>query len=92
MLPAAAGALTLGELQRLYETILGLQDGERLDRANFRRHLLREGKGTRGKLASGIVEPVPGQTKPARRQPAQVYRFVPDAFWEYVAARRQRPF
>ncbi len=58
LLPAA---FTLGELQRIYEIILG----RTLDRRNFRKKL----------LASGLLRPLDRQRRGAHR-PAALYRFA----------------
>jgi 8-oxo-dGTP diphosphatase len=81
---------TLGELQRLCETVLGLADGQRLDRANFRRRLLREGRGVGRERGFAFLERAPGK-RPGRPRPARLYRFVPEAFQRYITERRQRP-
>src|SRR5690554_1870639 len=52
---------TLGELQAVYEIILG----RRLDRRNFRKKL----------LASGLLRPLAGQRRGPHR-PAKLYRFA----------------
>jgi 8-oxo-dGTP diphosphatase len=81
---------TLGELQRLCETVLGLEDGQKLDRVNFRQQLQ---KAREGKREFVFLEPI-SQTKPGGHQlpPAQLYRFMPDAFQQYVAERHRRLF
>jgi 8-oxo-dGTP diphosphatase len=80
---------TLGELHRLYEAVLGLEGERRLDRANFRRRLL--AREATGKRSLAFLEEVLAK-KPARRQPAQLYRFLPEAFKLYVAERQRSPF
>jgi 8-oxo-dGTP diphosphatase len=81
---------TLGELQRLCETVLGLADGQRLDRANFRRRLPRKDKGAGREPAFVFLERAPGKRQ-GRPRPARLYRFVPEAFQRYITERRQRP-
>jgi 8-oxo-dGTP diphosphatase len=69
---------TLGELQALYEAILGRP----LDRRNFRRKL-RE-------LA--FVHPAAGTRRGGAHRPAQLYRFEPGAFNRRCPRARQLPF
>jgi 8-oxo-dGTP diphosphatase len=69
---------TVSELQTLAEAILG----RTLDRRNFRRkvedlHFLR---------------PVSGTRRQGAHRPAQLYRFVPEAFAEYAARSPTLPF
>jgi 8-oxo-dGTP diphosphatase len=69
---------TLSELQTLAEAILGRP----LDRRNFRR-----------KVAElHFLHPVPGTRRQGAHRPAQLYRFVPEAFAEYAARSRELPF
>ncbi len=63
---------TLSELQALTEAILGRP----LDRRNFRRKV----------LEAGFVAPAEGMRSRGGHRPAQLFRFVPEAF-----ARRERP-
>jgi 8-oxo-dGTP diphosphatase len=69
---------TLSELQTLAEVILG----RALDRRNFRRKLrdLR------------FLAPVDGTRRRGAHRPAQLYRFVPEAFADHVAKSRTLPF
>ena len=57
LLPAG---FTLGELQSVYERILG----RRLDKSAFRKRI----------AEADFVEPVPGEMRRASNRPAQVYR------------------
>jgi hypothetical protein len=57
LLPAG---FTLGELQSVYERILG----RRLDKSAFRKRV----------AEADFVEPVPGEMRRASNRPAQVYR------------------
>lgn len=66
---------TLSELQRTYEMILG----EKLDKRNFRRRILR----------AGIIEPTT-ECRTGEGRPARLYRYRPDAVAE-VKARRLFP-
>ena len=67
---------TLSELQRTYETILGMP----LDKRNFRRRI----------LASGLVSPTAGRRVGANHRPAALYQFAaehdPSAFLTPVTA------
>jgi 8-oxo-dGTP diphosphatase len=54
-------SFTLGELQQVYETVLGLA----LDRRNFRKRI----------LALGLLKPL-GTTRGGAHRPAQLYRFA----------------
>ncbi len=72
LLPAT---FTLSELQQVYEVILG----EKLDKRNFRRRILR----------AGIIEPTPHHRGGGGR-PARLYRYKADAVAE-VKARRLFP-
>jgi 8-oxo-dGTP diphosphatase len=72
------GEFTLSELQSLLEAILGRE----LDRRNFRRRV-RE---------LGFLAPVGGARREGAHRPAQLYRFVPEAFEDYRARARQLPF
>jgi 8-oxo-dGTP diphosphatase len=69
---------TVSELQTLAEAILGRP----LDRRNFRRKVdeLR------------FLRPAPGTRRQGAHRPAQLYRFVPEAFAEYAARSRLLPF
>jgi 8-oxo-dGTP diphosphatase len=69
---------TLSELQTLAEAILGRP----LDRRNFRRKVeeLR------------FLRPVPGTRRQGAHRPAQLYRFVPEAFAEHAAHSPALPF
>jgi 8-oxo-dGTP diphosphatase len=69
---------TLSELQALMEAILGRQ----LDRRNFRRKV----------LELKFLAPAEGVRSLGGHRPAQLYRFVPEAFAEYRAKARQLPF
>jgi 8-oxo-dGTP diphosphatase len=69
---------TLSELQALLEAILGRP----LDRRNFRRKV----------HEVGCLEAVPGERRVGAHRPAQVYRFVPEAFDRYVNRQRLLPF
>jgi 8-oxo-dGTP diphosphatase len=69
---------TLSELQALLEAILGRP----LDRRNFRRRV-RE---------LGLLEPVAGTRRAGAHRPAQLYRFVPEAFARHRANARLQPF
>ncbi len=60
LLPAA---FTLGELQAVYERILG----RRLDKSAFRKRV----------AEVDFVEPVPGEMRRGSNRPAQVYRLKP---------------
>ncbi|NPA93520.1 MAG: NUDIX hydrolase [Chloroflexi bacterium] len=66
---------TLTELQRVYEIILG----EKLDKRNFRRRILR----------AGVIEPTP-YFRSGEGRPARLYRYREDAVAE-VKARRLFP-
>ncbi len=66
---------TLTELQRVYEIILG----EKLDKRNFRRRILR----------AGVIEPTP-HFRGGEGRPARLYRYREDAVAE-VKARRLFP-
>lgn len=67
---------TLSELQRTYESILGMS----LDKRNFRRRI----------LASGLVSPTAGHRAGASHRPAALYQFAaehdPSAFLTPTAA------
>jgi 8-oxo-dGTP diphosphatase len=68
---------TLSELQRLYEAILG----RALDRRNFRR-----------KLREADFLAAAAATRQGAHRPAQLYRFVPQAFARHTARARLLPF
>lgn len=72
------GEFALSELQALCEVILGRQ----LDRRNFRRRL----------QELGFLEPVPGTRREGSHRPAQLYRFLPEAFERYVQRQKGVPF
>jgi 8-oxo-dGTP diphosphatase len=69
---------TLSELQTLCEAILGRP----LDRRNFRRKV----------QELGFVSPARGARREGRHRPAQVYRFVPQAFARHAGRARTLPF
>ena len=69
------GEFTLSELQHTYEIVLD----ERLDKRNFRRHMLH----------SGIIEET-ARLRTGEGRPARLYRYRPDAVAE-VKARRLFP-
>jgi 8-oxo-dGTP diphosphatase len=69
---------TLSELQALCEAILGRP----LDRRNFRRKV----------LELEFLEAVAATRREGRHRPAQLYRFVPEAFGRYTARLRALPF
>jgi 8-oxo-dGTP diphosphatase len=69
---------TLSELQALCEAILGRP----LDRRNFRRKV----------QELGFVSPARGARREGRHRPAQVYRFVPQAFARHAGRSRTLPF
>jgi ADP-ribose pyrophosphatase YjhB (NUDIX family) len=69
---------TLSELQALLEAILG----RTLDRRNFRRKV----------EEIGILAPVPDARREGPHRPAQLYRFVPEAFAAHTAKARLLPF
>jgi ADP-ribose pyrophosphatase YjhB (NUDIX family) len=69
---------TLSELQALLEAILG----RTLDRRNFRRKV----------DEIGILAPVPDARREGPHRPAQLYRFVPEAFAAHTARARLLPF
>lgn len=69
---------TLSELQALTEAILGRP----LDRRNFRR-----------KVAHlGFISEAEGTRREGRHRPAQLYRFVPQAFMEHAERQKAVPF
>ncbi len=68
----------LSELQALLEAILG----RALDRRNFRRKV----------LDLGFLQPAEGTRSVGGHRPAQLYRFVPQAFEAYRAHARALPF
>jgi hypothetical protein len=57
-----AGAFTMSELQRLYETVLGRP----LDRRNFQKRI----------LDLGLVDRLPDQRTGGRHRPPQLYRWA----------------
>lgn len=59
LLPAA---FTFGQLQNVYETILG----EKLDKRNFRKKF----------FSLKLIAPIKGAFREARRRPARLYRFL----------------
>jgi 8-oxo-dGTP diphosphatase len=69
---------TLSELQALVEAILGRP----VDRRNFRRKV----------HELGLVEEASGVRKEGAHRPAQLYRFVPEAFRRYRERERELPF
>jgi 8-oxo-dGTP diphosphatase len=69
---------TLSELHALCEAILGRS----LDRRNFRRKV----------LDLEFLEAVQATRREGRHRPAQLYRFVPEAFTRYTARLRALPF
>jgi 8-oxo-dGTP diphosphatase len=69
---------TLSELQALTETILG----QGLDRRNFRRKV----------QEMGLVTPASGMRALGGHRPAQLYRFVPNAFNRHTFREQQSPF
>jgi 8-oxo-dGTP diphosphatase len=69
---------TLSELQTLCEVILGRP----LDRRNFRRKV----------QELGFVAPARGTRSGGRHRPAQLYRFVPQAFARHAERERMLPF
>jgi 8-oxo-dGTP diphosphatase len=69
---------TLSELQALVEAILGRP----VDRRNFRRKVQQ----------LGLVEEAPGVRSEGAHRPAQLYRFVPEAFRRYQERSREWPF
>jgi 8-oxo-dGTP diphosphatase len=69
---------TLSELQALVEAILGRP----VDRRNFRRKV----------HELGLVEEAPGVRREGAHRPAQLYRFVPEAFRRYREREREVPF
>jgi 8-oxo-dGTP diphosphatase len=69
---------TLSELQALVETILG----RAMDRRNFRRKV-RE---------LGLVQEADGVRQEGAHRPAQLFRFVPEAFKRYRSRERELPF
>jgi 8-oxo-dGTP diphosphatase len=69
---------TMSELQTLTEAILGRS----LDRRNFRRKV----------QELGLVEEATGVRKEGAHRPAQLYRFVPEAFTRFRTRGRQLPF
>jgi 8-oxo-dGTP diphosphatase len=69
---------TLSELQTLCEVILGRS----LDRRNFRRKV----------QDLEFLAPVPGTRREGSHRPAQLYRFVPEAFDRHAARARGLPF
>jgi 8-oxo-dGTP diphosphatase len=69
---------TLSELQALVETILGRP----MDRRNFRRKV-RE---------LGLVDEAAGVRQEGAHRPAQLFRFVPEAFRRYRSRERELPF
>jgi 8-oxo-dGTP diphosphatase len=69
---------TLSELQALVEAILGRP----VDRRNFRRKV----------HELGLVEEALGVRKEGAHRPAQLYRFVPEAFRRYRQRGRELPF
>jgi 8-oxo-dGTP diphosphatase len=69
---------TLSELQALAEAILGRP----LDRRNFRRKV----------QELGFLAPADGTRREGAHRPAQLYRFVPEAFDRYAARARVMPF
>jgi 8-oxo-dGTP diphosphatase len=73
------GQFALSELQGLVEAILGRP----VDRRNFRRRIQQDLQ---------LVEEVPGQRREGAHRPAQLYRFVPEAFERYLQRRKQVPF
>jgi 8-oxo-dGTP diphosphatase len=72
------GEFTLSELQALTEAILG----HMLDRRNFRRKVLEQ----------EILSPVEGTHRWGAHRPAQLYRFVPQAFARHQQRDRSLPF
>jgi 8-oxo-dGTP diphosphatase len=71
-------AFTLSELQALLEALLG----RRFDRRNFRRKV----------QEPRFLAPTGGTRSVGGHRPAQLYRFVPQAFADYRARARQLPF
>ncbi len=69
---------TLSELQALAEAILGRP----MDARNFRRKV----------LALEFLAPVRGTRREGRHRPAQLYRFVPEAFARHALRPRTLPF
>jgi 8-oxo-dGTP diphosphatase len=69
---------TLSELQALNEALLG----QPLDRRNFRRKV----------LDLGLVTPAEGTRSRGGHRPAQLYRFVPEAFARHTGRESQSPF
>lgn len=69
---------TLSELQTLCEVILGRP----LDRRNFRRKV----------QDLDFLTPVPGTLRTGSHRPAQLFRFVPEAFDRHVSRQRGLPF
>jgi 8-oxo-dGTP diphosphatase len=69
---------TLSELQLLCEAILGRQ----LDRRNFRRKV----------LELGFVAPTDGTRREGAHRPAQLFRFVPEAFARHAGRSPALPF
>jgi 8-oxo-dGTP diphosphatase len=69
---------TLSELQTLLEAILGRP----LDRRNFRRKV----------QELGFLTPIEGTRREGPHRPAQLYRFVPEAFEKYQQRERLLPF
>ena len=71
------GEFTLSELQALTEAILG----RTLDRRNFRRKI----------HELGLVQPVKGGWREGKHRPAQLFRFVPQAYGKRVHRERGVP-
>jgi len=69
---------TLSELQTLVEAIMG----HPMDRRNFRRKV----------QELGFLVPADGSRREGSHRPAQLYRFVPEAFARHVARSRALPF